>query len=53
MGIVTIAGKPLAVAIASVAADGSHEGATRALTEIARWLTSHANVTVQPAQAAC
>jgi hypothetical protein len=53
MGIVSVDGKPLAVAIASIPADGSHETGTRALTEIARWLAAHANVSEQPAQAVC
>jgi hypothetical protein len=53
MGIVTVRGKPLAVAIASRPSDGSHESGTRSLTAIARWLVAHADARAQPAQAAC
>jgi hypothetical protein len=53
MGIVTISGKQLAVAVATVPTDGSHESGTRNLTAIARWLAAHANVKAQPASPAC
>ncbi|WP_053225732.1 hypothetical protein [Solirubrobacter soli] len=53
MGIIDVAGKPLAVAIASRPSDGSHESGTRALTSIAHWLVEHANMQAVPAQAAC
>ena len=53
LGIVTVDGKPLAVSIATVPADGSHESGTRNLTEIARWLTEHAGVGAQPAAPSC
>lgn len=53
LGIVTINGKPLAVAIASRPADGSHGAGTRDLTTIARWLVARASVRAQPAQPAC
>lgn len=53
MGIITVAGKPLAVSIASAPADGSHETGQRALTAIAKWLTSHANTRNVPQAPAC
>ena len=53
LGIVTVDGTPLAVSIATVPADGSHESGTRNLTEIARWLTEHASVGAQPAAPSC
>jgi hypothetical protein len=53
MGIITVSGKPLAASIASQPSNGSHESGTRALTSIARWLVSHANVKNQPASAHC
>ena len=53
LGIVTVDGKPLAVSIATVPADGSHESGTRNLTEIARWLTEHASVGAQPDAPSC
>jgi hypothetical protein len=43
MGVVTIGGRPIAVAIASRPRDGSHETGMRNLTTIARWLVAHAN----------
>jgi len=51
MGLIRVKGKPLAVSIA--AADGSHETSTRALTTIARWLVSHADVSRLPSRPAC
>jgi beta-lactamase class A len=53
MGVMTIHGKPLAVAIATLPADGSHEAGTRNLTAIARWLVGHADVRRLPARATC
>jgi hypothetical protein len=53
MGILTVNGKPLAVAIASRPADGSHGTGTRDLTTIARWLVARASVRAQPAQPTC
>jgi hypothetical protein len=49
LGIVTVDGTPLAVSIATVPADGTHESGMRNLTEIARWLTEHA----QPVAPSC
>jgi hypothetical protein len=53
MGVITIAGKPLAVAIATRPADGSHETGTANLTTIARWLVAHANVRAVPRRPRC
>jgi hypothetical protein len=53
MGVVTIAGMPLAVAIAARPADGSHNSGTQNLTTIARWLVAHANVRGIPQRARC
>lgn len=49
MGIVSIDGVPLAVAIATTPADGSHETGTSNLSTIAEWLASTADVTGLPA----
>lgn len=53
MGIVTIRGRPLAVAIASLPADGSHATGTRNLTRIARWLAEHVDVSGASRSARC
>lgn len=53
MGVITLHGKPLAVAIASRPADGSHGTGARDLTRIARWLVAHAQTRALPAQARC
>jgi hypothetical protein len=53
MGIITIHGKSLAVTIASLPSDGSHESGTRALTTIARWVVSHASVAHLPRNPRC
>lgn len=53
LGIITVRGTPLAVAIASRPADGSHTTGTRHLSAITRWLTRNASVKGLPAQAAC
>jgi hypothetical protein len=53
MGVITIDGKSLAVAIASRPQDGSHETGTRDLTAIARWLAAHANVSTVEAEPSC
>lgn len=44
MGVLTIAGRRLAVTIANLPANGSHGAGTNALTVIARWLVAHADV---------
>jgi hypothetical protein len=43
MGLLTIRGKQLAVAIATTPSDGSHSTGTRNLTAIARWIATHAS----------
>jgi hypothetical protein len=53
MGVLTIHGKPLAVTIASLPADGAHGTGTSALTAIARWVVSHASVRRVPARPRC
>ena len=53
MGVVTIDGRPLAVAVASRPADGSHETGAANLTAIARWLVENADVSALPARARC
>ncbi|MBB4661283.1 hypothetical protein [Conexibacter arvalis] len=53
MGIVTVDGKPLAVAIAAQPGDGSHESGTTALTTLARWVVDNADVSSLPAEPAC
>src|SRR3954452_17893050 len=52
MGVLTIHGKPVAVAIATQPSDGSHNSGTRNLTAIARWLVGHADVESLPRRAA-
>ena len=47
LGVVTIDRVPLAVAIATRPADGSHETGTRNLTAIAHWFASHASAAVK------
>jgi len=53
MGVLTIAGTPLAVTIATRPADGSHKTGTRNLTSIARWFASHANGRERPQSPVC
>jgi hypothetical protein len=53
MGVITVSGKPLAVAMAVQPADGSHETGTRNLTTIAQWLVAHADVRQLPPRARC
>ena len=53
MGVITLHGKPLAVAIASRPADGSHGTGARDLTRIARWLVAHADTRGVPARPRC
>jgi hypothetical protein len=53
MGVLTVAGTPLAVAIASLPADGTHATGTRDLTAVARWLVAHADVRGLPHRAKC
>jgi len=53
MGIVTIGGRPVAVALASRPADGSHASGASALTAMARWLVRHADTTGLSPEPAC
>ncbi len=53
LGIITVRGTPLAVAIAARPADGSHATGTRHLSAITRWLMRNASVKGLPAQPAC
>jgi len=48
--VITIHGRPLAVAIATARADGSHDTGTRNLTVIARWIVTHADTRRLPRQ---
>lgn len=53
MGVLVIHGRPLAVALASVPADGSHPTGINNLTAIARWLVAHADVGKLPSTPRC
>jgi hypothetical protein len=53
MGVVTVGGRRLAVAIATAPSDGSHATGTGNLTAIARWLVAHADAKAVPRSAAC
>ena len=53
MGVITLHGRPLAVAIASRPTDGSHGTGTRDLTALARWLVAHADTRAVPAHPRC
>jgi hypothetical protein len=53
MGLLFVRGKPLAVTIAALPADGQHGTGTSQLTRIAKWLVAHANVRGLPARARC
>jgi hypothetical protein len=53
MGVITIAGKPLAVTIANLPANGAHGAGISALTAIARWLVGHADVSRLPRTPRC
>jgi hypothetical protein len=53
LGVIEVRGKPLAVAIATRAADGTHETGTRNLTAITRWLASHASAGNLPSRPSC
>lgn len=50
-GVLTIEGRPLAVAIATSA--GSHEAGTGALTRLARWVADHVDVSGLPTRPRC
>jgi hypothetical protein len=53
MGVITVRGRQLAVAIATQPSDGAHATGISNLTAITRWLVSHAGVTRVPAQTSC
>ena len=53
MGVVTVGGRRLAVAIATAPSNGSHATGTGNLTAIARWLVAHADTKVLPREATC
>ena len=53
MGIVTVGGKQIAVAIATRPSDGAHETGTAHLTTIAKWVFSHVDARGATASAAC
>jgi hypothetical protein len=51
--VITIAGKPLAVSMATRPSDGAHDTGIRNLTAIARWLVGHADARKVPGQPRC
>jgi hypothetical protein len=51
MGVTTIKGKPIAVAIATTA--GDHGTGTANLTALARWVVTHVDVSGAPSRPAC
>jgi hypothetical protein len=53
MGILTIKGHPVAVAIANLPRDGAFGTGTRNLTAITRWLVAHLNARAAPVTPAC
>lgn len=53
MGVVTVSGRPVALAIATLPADGAHATATSNLTTIARWAVEHLDVQHAPRTAQC
>jgi hypothetical protein len=53
MGVVTIDGKPLAVALASQPSDGSHATGMSTLTQLARWIVEQADVSGLDTTAHC
>ena len=53
MGILTIRGKKIAIAIATQPSDGSHATGTSNLTKLARWLVQHADTKRLPQQPSC
>jgi hypothetical protein len=53
MGVMTIGRRPVAMAMATRPADGSHETGIANLTAIARWLAGHAHTTALPKQPEC
>lgn len=53
MGVVTVAGKQIAIAIATRPSDGSHETGTSHLTTIAKWVFAHVDARGATASASC
>jgi hypothetical protein len=53
MGVLTIRGRQLAVALATTPSDGSHASGIRNLTAIARWIATHAATTGLPSNPRC
>jgi hypothetical protein len=53
LGVLTIEGRPLAIAIAAAPADGTHASGAQDLTAIARWVVQHAGVSRVPAEPRC
>jgi hypothetical protein len=53
MGVLTIHGKPIAVSVAALPTNGSHDTGISNLTAIARWLVSHVDVTHASKQPRC
>ncbi len=53
MGLVSVAGKPVAIAIAVQVPGGSHTAGAAALSRLAAWAVAHAHVDALPAAAGC
>jgi hypothetical protein len=53
MGVMTIRGRPLAVAMLVRPSDGTHETGTAMLTRIAQWVVANANLHGLPKRARC
>ncbi|HEU4656355.1 MAG TPA: hypothetical protein VFR97_02465 [Capillimicrobium sp.] len=53
MGMLTVDGKQIAIAIANLPADGSHPTGTRNLTAIAQWAVEHVDVSDASRRAQC
>ncbi len=53
MGVTSVAGVPIALTIASLPADGSHETGTSDLTAIARWAVAHIHASGLPRRPIC
>lgn len=53
MGLVVVAGKPVALAVAVQAPGGDHTAATAALSQLAVWVTAHADTSVLPSGPTC
>lgn len=53
MGVMTIDGTPLAVAIAARPSDGSHTTGTSMLTQLAQWVAANARLDGLPARPSC